>query len=415
MAKKTELQQLLSWHEKGAAREQNRPVLTVAYATESALVSANGYSMHVTYGDYRAQADDNGFVYFKKSASSVDLKQARYVNWEVIIPDESAALFTASMNRAQLEQAIKIASVYARDSNDKIKLTFTADGVYIFGYSAERGDALTFVNVDYSTKPDADRTFAVNGSLLSNALSGFGETVTFHYRDWNHPLVIGEYGKQIAIVMPMTENRGISEDQPAPVKDDTLPRDGWQAPKTWKEIERETKKRLKKRHPSLYSKPKPTDEERKAERERKARIANVVTVSSIEERQQKRADGYRVIVETETGAIVDAETSVHKDKIALLPIVEQMHAETLYVKIDGGALVIGGQRFSQLHAWRFFVRDGETHIVHQHRYQNDAAWKIDDPTVIPSVINLKALRELLEDVHPRTKIVRVATAQPAYA
>lgn len=197
----------LKWVSLAAAREQNRPVLTLAHwdANTSTLACADGYRLFVARGltppDNLVQgASGDSYVPLKKShLGGID---GRFPDYSSIIPESRN--YTITLNPARLSEAVQRAMIFARDNNNSVRFEIypESNAIRVSGKSNERGDCETIVDCGIES-PGKSISVAFDGSYVLDALTGFHDRVELSFKDDKSPLVIGDTTDHFALIMPM--------------------------------------------------------------------------------------------------------------------------------------------------------------------------------------------------------------------
>ena len=190
----------LKWLESAAATKDSRPVLTAGYISNGAACAADGFRLHVVWG---FKHRDN-WITFKKTAR--DATNGRFPDVWAVIPPQNTETETAIVSVSELTQAVSIARVFAKASDDKVTLTFMSGRVYVTGSDPIDGNAQTAIQALTNRPNDLRSDFAVKGEYLIDALAGFSGHVTLRlYGNSRDVLTLGEHGDRLALLMPMIE------------------------------------------------------------------------------------------------------------------------------------------------------------------------------------------------------------------
>jgi len=126
-------------------------------------------------------------------------------------PDVNAIVPTSHKTRVVLStkglvQSVKAAMVFARESNNTIRLNFKDNRVTVSAVSAETGNNDSEVS---ATITGANVEIAVNGKYLLEALSVHGENTVIELNENSNPIVVRDTENTglIQIVMPMHMGR----------------------------------------------------------------------------------------------------------------------------------------------------------------------------------------------------------------
>src|SRR5690606_20155 len=147
----------LKWLESAAATKDNRPVLTAGYISNGAACAADGFRLHVVWG---FKHRDN-WITFKKTAR--DATNGRFPDVWAVIPPPNTETETAIVSVSELTQAVSIARVFAKASDDKVTLTFMSGRVYVTGSDPIDGNAQTAIQALTNRPNDLRSDFAVKG------------------------------------------------------------------------------------------------------------------------------------------------------------------------------------------------------------------------------------------------------------
>lgn len=253
--------EVLKFHERAAAREDNRPCLTWSRydADLGALATADRFRLHVTWGDFADHADAAGWVEHKRSILGehyADTSELHFPNWVDLIPSDQPYQMTFTVG--QMRQAVKTALVFARDTRNSVRFVCCpADGMIgVRGASAEFGAALSHVAItsEHGTRSLMPLVFALDGTYMLDALSALDDTATttIYASASEAPVVVGDKNVQFALIMPMgiqdyrtatpDELARMTAEAVAEINHDT-PTD-YNPPRTWAQlhpVKRETK------------------------------------------------------------------------------------------------------------------------------------------------------------------------------
>lgn len=228
MATKTKAKKFdaLKWVSLAAAREDNRPVLTLAHWNEktSTLACADGFRLFVARGltppENIVQGASDQYVPVRKLRDgSMDVSgiDGKFPDFECITPKVYRGSFTVDVEH--LTQAIKLALVYAKDNNNSVRFdVYPESGVMrVSGKSNEHGDCETVVacvGLEWFDRSCHSFSAAYNGRYILDALTGWDSVAVLNFgakSKWDQTdtalLLIGDLEDHYAIVMPMAVNR----------------------------------------------------------------------------------------------------------------------------------------------------------------------------------------------------------------
>ena len=134
-----------------------------------------------------------------------------------ILPTSTPIEFT--VNRRALTEAVKRALIFAKDTNDIVKLVLEGEQLDIEASSTEHGDGTSYVAVDNVKRGDAGPgtpfEIAVNGRFLQGACSAAtSDDIVLQMSEPTHPIVFREansdgipFREWVHVVMPMHLDR----------------------------------------------------------------------------------------------------------------------------------------------------------------------------------------------------------------
>jgi hypothetical protein len=400
-----QLQDTIKWHERATATAFNRPVLTYSYVDSSALVSADGFAMHVSFGDFSALPTVNGLFAHKHS---IEDGAGKFPAWASLVPASYA--YRASFTVGQMKLALKQVRIFAKDSNDSVRVIFqvpevpySGDVITLVGASSEHGDCACNVNADArATSALNPLVVAVGGAYLADALSGWadGDTIELRANASNSPVVVGT-DQQFALIMPMNPLGGAS-------------------------VEEFTAKGLAFRHGGAESYPRPAARKH-------AKSASKFDREQAKERKERAAA--RLFVELPNGARIAADVEHDPQASPLHTMLSKAryhmfnHADCARVGIEikPGALRIvtahhDGARpeLGHVNVLTLVERGGGTEYKIERRYTDPARSMLvmsDITGSLPFVVNRRSLGRALREYLPdgAEVIVKRPVAAPAVA
>ncbi len=189
-----------TWLDKAALHDATRPVLTWGRAQtvlgKRAIVTCDGYRAHIEWETAEQFADE---VAFKKSLSEGQALQ--YPDIMKVLPRQ---LTTLQADPYLLIQAVKLAQPFAKGNADTLKLECSGDTLMVSAHCVEWGDVTTRVPINNPN--NLCLTVCLKWQFLLDALAAWKghDRVALHFLSATAPIIVGEYEKRAALIMPMS-------------------------------------------------------------------------------------------------------------------------------------------------------------------------------------------------------------------
>jgi len=130
------------------------------------------------------------------------LTEGKYPDYQKIIPSSSAT--TIQCDKDKLVEAVKVSSVFARESSHGISLKVVKDNLTIEAQTSDVGENTINIAV---TKSGKDTTININAKYITDILSVIpGKTISIGINDKLDPLLLapaGKNGQETHIIMPL--------------------------------------------------------------------------------------------------------------------------------------------------------------------------------------------------------------------
>lgn len=129
------------------------------------------------------------------------LTEGKYPDYKKIIPENSKTTIEASTSK--LQEAVKISTVFARESSHSVSLTIKNKELIINAQTSEVGE--NTINLDIK-KTGSDAEISINAKYLNDILGVISaEKVFIELNDKLDPMVVksGSDNKEIYIIMPL--------------------------------------------------------------------------------------------------------------------------------------------------------------------------------------------------------------------
>lgn len=208
IAKADAQESILKWIELAAQKRyrgiHTRPVLSWACVRECqgkpALAASDGYRVQIAWIGVDGLPE---WVRLKDSSERDET--SIYPDYELHIPKE---MQTIQVNVAEFIHAAKCAQIFARDSAQCV--TFDCDPekrvMRVSGYSRDKGEVTTYVEVCGNGSPFK---VCLNVQYVLDALKIWQQhdTVPIETGNPKEPVIIGQRGYKMALIMPMSKNR----------------------------------------------------------------------------------------------------------------------------------------------------------------------------------------------------------------
>lgn len=151
-------------------------------------------------------SDNQNQVVFKigNTQLSSRLIEGQFPSWEKIVPQKYEN--KTVVERSELLKAVKLASVFARDAANVIRLEVNSSGIKLFSEAKELGEQQTQIE---ATVEGSDIVIAFNSKFLIDALSAAStEQVSIEFSGNLSPALIKPIGKEGLeyVVMPIRLN-----------------------------------------------------------------------------------------------------------------------------------------------------------------------------------------------------------------
>jgi len=113
----------------------------------------------------------------------------------------TAPTFIATLDTAELRQALRRVNIFARENQDRIRVK-RGDNNLVIGAQSSGGEVVDFVGYDCDDTNPPDVEFTLNITFLNEALASCAETTELYFQGTKLPVEIKSGGFS-AVIMPM--------------------------------------------------------------------------------------------------------------------------------------------------------------------------------------------------------------------